>query len=69
LYDGGMGLPAALLIEEKHHQKQNSMMEIIIPIIVIIGIVLTKLSLWRSSVPVILSEMMYFFCSFIDLLL
>jgi hypothetical protein len=45
------------------------MMEIVIPIIIIVGIVLTKLSLWRSSVLVILSKMTYFFSSFIDLLL
>jgi hypothetical protein len=45
------------------------MMENVIPIIVIVGIILTKLSLWRSSVLVILSEMTYFFSSLIDLLL
>jgi hypothetical protein len=45
------------------------MMEIVIPIIIIVGIVLTKLSLWRSSVLVILSKMTYFVSSFIDLLL
>jgi hypothetical protein len=45
------------------------MMEIVIPIIIIVGIVLTKLCLWRSSVLVILIEMTYFFSSFIDLLL
>jgi hypothetical protein len=45
------------------------MMEIVIPIIIIVGIILTKLSLWRSSVLVILSEMTYFFSSLIDLLL
>jgi hypothetical protein len=45
------------------------MMEIVIPIIIIVGIILTKLSLWRSSVLVILSKIMYFFSSFIDLLL
>jgi hypothetical protein len=45
------------------------MMEIVIPIIIIAGIILTKLSLWRSSVLAILSQMTYFFSSFIDLLL
>jgi hypothetical protein len=45
------------------------MMEIVIPIIIIVEIILTKLSLWRSSVLVILSKMTYFFSSFIDLLL
>jgi hypothetical protein len=45
------------------------MMEIVIPIIIIVGIILTKLCLWRSSVLVILSKMTYFFSSFIDLLL
>jgi hypothetical protein len=45
------------------------MMEIVIPIIIIVEIVLTKLPLWRSSVLVILSKMTYFFSSFIDLLL
>jgi hypothetical protein len=45
------------------------MMEIVIPIIIIVGISLMKLSLWRSSVLVILSKMTYFFSSFIDLLL
>jgi uncharacterized membrane protein YiaA len=44
-------------------------MEIVIPIIIIVGIILTKLSLWRSSVLVILSEMTYFFSSLTDLLL
>jgi hypothetical protein len=45
------------------------MMEIIIPLIIIIGIVLTKLSALRSSVLVILSEMTHFLNSFVDLLL
>jgi hypothetical protein len=45
------------------------MMEIVIPIIIIVGIILTKLSLWRSSVLVILSKMTYLFRNFIDLLL
>jgi hypothetical protein len=45
------------------------MMEIIIPFIIIVGIVLTKLSALRSSVLVILSEMTHFLSSFIDLLL
>jgi hypothetical protein len=45
------------------------MMEVIIPLIIIIGIVLTKLSALRSSVLVILSEMTHFLSSFVDLLL
>jgi hypothetical protein len=45
------------------------MMEIIIPFIIIIGIVLTKLSALRSSILVILSEMAHFLSSLIDLLL
>ena len=45
------------------------MMKIIIPLIIIIGIVLTKLSALRSSVLVILSEMTHFLNSFVDLLL
>jgi hypothetical protein len=45
------------------------MMEIIIPFIIIIGIVLTKLSVLRSSVLVILSEMTHFLSRFIDFLL
>jgi hypothetical protein len=44
-------------------------MEIIIPVIIIIGIVLTKLSALRSSVLVILSEMTHFLSGFVDLLL
>jgi hypothetical protein len=45
------------------------MMEIIIPFIIIVGIVLTKLSALRSSVLVILSEMRHFLSGLIDLLL
>jgi hypothetical protein len=45
------------------------MMEIIIPFIIIVGIVLTKLSALRSSVLVILIEMTHFLTSLIDLLL
>jgi hypothetical protein len=45
------------------------MMEIIIPLIIIVGIVLTKLSALRSSVLVILSKMTHFLSSLIDLLL
>jgi hypothetical protein len=45
------------------------MMEIIIPFIIIVGIVLTKLSALGSSVLVILSEITHFLSSFIDLLL
>jgi hypothetical protein len=45
------------------------MMEIIIQLIIIVGIVLTKLSALRSSVLVILSEMTYFLNSLIDLIL
>jgi hypothetical protein len=45
------------------------MMEIIIPLIIIVGIVLTKLSALRSPVLVILSEMTHFLSSLIDLLL
>jgi hypothetical protein len=43
------------------------MMEIIIPFMIIIGIVPTKLSALRSSILVILSEMTHFLSSFIDL--
>ena len=43
------------------------MMEIIIPFIIIVGIVLTKLSALRSSILVILSEMTHFLSSLIDL--
>jgi hypothetical protein len=45
------------------------MMEIIIPFVIIVGIVLTKLSTLRSSVLVILSEMTHFLIGLIDLLL
>ena len=45
------------------------MMEIIIPFIIIVGIVLTKLSALRSSVLVILSKMTHFLSGFINLLL
>jgi hypothetical protein len=45
------------------------MMEIIIPFVIIVGIVLTKLSALRSSVLVILSEMTHFLSGLIDLLL
>jgi hypothetical protein len=45
------------------------MMEIIIPFVIIVGIVLTKLSVLMSSVLVILSEMMHFLSGLIDLLL
>jgi hypothetical protein len=44
-------------------------MEIIIPFIIVIGIVLTKLSALRSSVLIILSEMTHFLSGLIDLLL
>jgi hypothetical protein len=44
-------------------------MEIIIPFVIIIRIVLTKLSVLRSSVLVILSEMTHFLSGLIDLLL
>jgi hypothetical protein len=42
-------------------------MEIIIPFIIIVGIVLTKLFALRSSILVILSEMTHFLSSLIDL--
>jgi UDP-N-acetylmuramyl pentapeptide phosphotransferase/UDP-N-acetylglucosamine-1-phosphate transferase len=45
------------------------MMEIIIPLVIIIGIVLAKLSALRSSILVILDEMMYFLSGFVDLIL
>jgi hypothetical protein len=45
------------------------MMEIIIPLIIIVGIVLTKLSVLRSSVLVILGEMTHFLSGLINLLL
>jgi hypothetical protein len=45
------------------------MMEIIIPFVIIVGIVLTKLSMLRSSVLVSLSEMTHFLNGLIHLLL
>jgi hypothetical protein len=45
------------------------MLKIIIPLVIIVGIVLTKLSALRSSVLVILSEMTHFLSGLIDLLL
>jgi hypothetical protein len=45
------------------------MMEIIIPLIIIERIVLTKLSVLRSSVLVILGDMTHFLSSLINLLL
>jgi hypothetical protein len=45
-----------------------SMMEIIIPLIIVRGIVLTKLSALRSPVLVILSEMTHLLSSLVDLL-
>ena len=45
------------------------MMEIIIPFIIVVGVVLTKLSVLRSSVLVILGEMTHFFSGLINLLL
>jgi hypothetical protein len=45
------------------------MLEIIIPFIIIVGIILTKLPLLRPSVLVILSEMTHFLSGLIDLLL
>jgi hypothetical protein len=45
------------------------MLEIIIPFVIIVGIILTKLPALRSSVLVILSEMTHFLSGLIDLLL
>jgi hypothetical protein len=45
------------------------MMEIIIPFVIIVGVVLTKLSALRSSVLVILGKMTHLLSSFIYLLL
>jgi hypothetical protein len=45
------------------------MLEIIIPFVIIVGVVLTKLSVLKSSVLVILSEMTHFLSGLIDLLL
>jgi hypothetical protein len=45
------------------------MMEIIITFIIIVGIVLTKLSVLRSSVLVILGEMTHFLSGLINILL
>jgi hypothetical protein len=45
------------------------MMEIIIPFVIILRIILTKLSALKSSVLVILSEMTHFLNGLIDLLL
>jgi hypothetical protein len=43
------------------------MMEIIIPFVIIVGIILKKLPVLRSSILVILSEMTHFLSSLIDL--
>jgi hypothetical protein len=45
------------------------MMEIIIPFVIVVGVVLTKLSVLRTSVLVILGEMTHFFSGLINLLL
>jgi hypothetical protein len=45
------------------------MMEIIIPFVIIVGVVLTKLSTLRSSVLVFLGKMTHFLSGLIDLLL
>jgi hypothetical protein len=45
------------------------MMEIIIPFVIVVGIVLTKLSVLRYAVLVILGEMTHFFSGLINLLL
>jgi hypothetical protein len=45
------------------------MMEIIIPFVIVVGAVLTKLSVLRSAVLVILGEMTHFFSGLINLLL
>jgi hypothetical protein len=45
------------------------MMAIIIPFVIIVGIVLTKLSALRSLVLVILGEMTHFLSGLVDLLL
>jgi hypothetical protein len=45
------------------------MMGIIIPFIIVVGVVLTTLSVLRSSVLVILGKMTHFFCGLINLLL
>jgi hypothetical protein len=44
-------------------------MEVIIPFIIIVGVVLTKLSVLRPSALVILGEMTHFFSGLINLLL
>ena len=68
MYDGGHGV-ACSSADKSIIKSKISMMKIIIPIIIIVGIVLTNLSLWRSSVLVILSEMTHFLSGFLDLLL
>jgi hypothetical protein len=45
------------------------MMEIVIPFVIVVGVILTKLSRLRSSVLVILGEMAHFFTSLVNLLL
>jgi hypothetical protein len=45
------------------------MVEIIIPLIIIVGIILTKLSALGLTVLVIFSEMTHFLSCFVDLLL
>jgi hypothetical protein len=43
------------------------MVEIIIPNVIIIGIVLSKLCAWRASILVILGEMTHFLSGFVNL--
>jgi hypothetical protein len=50
-------------------KRKISMLEIIIPFVIIVRIVLTKLSALRSSVLIILSEMTHFLSGLINLLL
>ena len=45
------------------------MMEIIIPFVIVVGVVLTKLSVLRPSVLVILGDMTHFLSDLINLLL
>jgi hypothetical protein len=45
------------------------MMKIIIPFVIVVGAILTKISVFRSAVLVILGEMTHFFSGLIDLLL
>jgi hypothetical protein len=70
LYDGGHGVACSSDDRGEASSKAKiSIMEIIIPFVIIVGIVLTKLYVLRSSVLVVLGEMTHFLSGLIDLLL